>query len=266
MRPFFKQRTAPAPGYDLIGDVHGCIDEVTTLLTRLGYEPVENRALPPGLGDIVYTHPDGRQAVFVGDLVDRGPGIVESLRLAAAMVAGGTALCVQGNHENKLYRQLQGRNVRISPDLQASLDQIKGLPPEERKDFKDAIVPFLESLPFYLVLDDGNLLVSHAGLKASLQGKVGKKVEAFCLYGDTTGEVDAHGYPIRRNWAARYTGHPMVVYGHTPVETPRWENNTINLDTGCVFGGSLTALRYPERELVSVPAAAEYWEKRKAFA
>ncbi len=57
----------------------------------------------------------------------------------------------------------------------------------------------------------------------------------------------------------------MVLYGHTPVPEPEWVNNTLCLDTGCVFGGRLTALRYPERELVSVPAARVYYEPARPF-
>jgi diadenosine tetraphosphatase ApaH/serine/threonine PP2A family protein phosphatase len=64
---------------------------------------------------------------------------------------------------------------------------------------------------------------------------------------------------VRYPWANDYTGRATVVYGHTPVRTPTWVNNTICIDTGCVFGGALTALRYPERELVAVPAEREYF-------
>jgi protein phosphatase len=108
------------------------------------------------------------------------------------------------------------------------------------------------------VLDSGKLVVAHAGLREELQGRTSGAVREFALYGETTGETDEFGLPVRYNWAADYRGRAMVVYGHTPVPQPEWLNNTINIDTGCVFGGRLTALRYPERELVSVPAAREY--------
>ena len=111
---------------------------------------------------------------------------------------------------------------------------------------------FLDGLISHYVLDDGRLVVAHAGLKEEMQGRGSGAVREFALYGDTTGETDEFGLPVRFNWAADYRGTAMVVYGHTPVPEPEWLNNTIDVDTGCVFGGRLTALRYPERELVSV--------------
>ena len=105
------------------------------------------------------------------------------------------------------------------------------------------------------MLDRGKLVVAHAGLKQEMQGRGSGGVREFCLYGESTGETDEFGLPVRLDWAAEYRGPAMVVYGHTPVVEPRWLNNTVNIDTGCVFGGKLTALRYPEREFVSVPAS-----------
>ena len=115
------------------------------------------------------------------------------------------------------------------------------------------------------MLDDGKLVVAHAGLPANMQGRGSGKVRDFALYGDTTGETDEYGLPVRYPWAQEYRGRAMVVYGHTPVPEPEWLNRTICIDTGCVFGGRLTALRYPERELVSVPAAATYYQPAKPF-
>src|SRR3712207_7321069 len=99
-------------------------------------------------------------------------------------------------------------------------------------------------------------------MKEDLQGRESRKVRDFALYGETTGEVDEFGLPVRLNWAAGYRGSPLVVYGHTPVAEPAWLNNTVNIDTGCIFGGWLTALRYPEREIVSVPARRVYVPSR----
>jgi protein phosphatase len=90
-------------------------------------------------------------------------------------------------------------------------------------------------------------------------------VREFCLYGQSTGETDEFGLPVRYPWANEYRGDAMVLYGHTPVPTPEWVNNTLCLDTGCVFGGRLTALRYPERALVSVPATAVHYAPAKPF-
>ena len=98
-----------------------------------------------------------------------------------------------------------------------------------------------------------------------MQGRGSGKVRDFALYGETTGETDEFGLPVRYNWAAEYRGSAMVVYGHTPVPEPEWLNRTVNIDTGCVFGGKLTALRYPEKEFVSVPAARTYCEPARPF-
>ncbi len=237
--------------FDIIGDVHGCFDELERLLAELGYEQTDG----------LYAHPEGRKAVFVGDLVDRGPRIVDSVRLVKAMVDAGSALCIPGNHDMKLVRKLRGRDVQITHGLDRSLAELDKLSEAER----DEIREFLYKLVSHYVFDDGRLVVAHAGMREEMQGRGSGKVRDFALYGETTGETDEFGLPVRWNWAAEYRGQAMVVYGHTPVPEPEWLNRTINIDTGCVFGGRLTALRYPEKELVSVPAAATYTEPAKPF-
>ncbi|MCY4583794.1 MAG: polynucleotide kinase-phosphatase, partial [Chloroflexi bacterium] len=247
--------------FDIIGDVHGCFDELAILLERLGYR-LGSRADASGETGFSVTHPQGRRAVFVGDLVDRGPGVADVLRLVMSMTADGAALCVAGNHESKLVRKLRGRNVQVSHGLAETLAQLEMESPE----FQQHVTQFLDGLISHYVLDDGNLVVAHAGIKAEYQGRASARVRDFCLYGETTGETDEFGFPIRANWAADYRGRAMVVYGHTAVEEPAWLNRTINIDTGCVFGGKLTALRYPERELVSVPAARVYYDPVRPLA
>ncbi len=237
--------------FDLIGDVHGCFDELLALLERLGYR-VERGAEDR----YAVSHPEGRRAVFLGDLVDRGPNVPGVLRLTMGMVESGAGLCLPGNHERKLSRALQGRNVQMTHGLPETLEQLGREPPE----FVERVKAFLDGLVSHYVLDDGKLVVAHAGMKEELQGRASARVRDFALYGETTGETDAYGLPVRYNWAADYRGTAVVVYGHTPVPEPEWLNNTICVDTGCVFGGVLTALRWPERELVSVPAARVYYE------
>ncbi|MCP4213496.1 MAG: polynucleotide kinase-phosphatase [bacterium] len=291
--------------FDLIGDVHGCYDELTALLARLGYEryepplleyiPKPAAVLPavtaaPQNGETpdttpqavetadsestgqdapeaatghpmegpLYKHPEGRMAVFLGDIVDRGPGTVDCIKLVYNMVKTGNALCVPGNHDIKLMRKLKGRNVQITHGLAESLAQIEALPEEIRGAFSDQAVEFIDGLISHYVLDDGKLVVAHAGLKENMQGRGSGGVREFCLYGRTTGETDEFGLPVRLDWAVEYRGGATVVYGHTPVPEADWLNRTINVDTGCVFGGKLTALRYPEKKTVSVPAAKEY--------
>jgi protein phosphatase len=240
--------------FDIIGDIHGCFDELVELLKELGYEISTQPS-----GEIVVEPPQGRKAIFVGDFVDRGPKVAEVLRLVMGMQKTGAAICVPGNHDVKLVRALQGRNVNPTHGLAESLSQLE----EESAEFKTQITEFLNGLVGHYVLDSGKLVVAHAGMKAELQGRASGHVREFALYGETTGETDEFGLPIRVNWADEYRGAAMVVYGHTPVAEPQWVNRTINIDTGCVFGGKLTALRYPEKELVSVPACQTYYEPTK---
>jgi protein phosphatase len=241
--------------FDIIGDVHGCYEELSTLLGQLGYKIEDGSDGPKA------SPPDGRKAVFVGDLVDRGPKIPDVLRLVMKMVDDGTALCVPGNHDMKLMRKLKGRDVQMTHGLADSVQQLD----QESPEFKQAVIKFLDDLVSHYVFDDGKLVVAHAGMKEEMQGRGSGKVRDFALYGETTGETDDYGLPVRYNWAAEYRGTAMVVYGHTPIAEPEWLNRTINIDTGCVFGGKLTALRYPERELVSVPALHTYYESVKPF-
>lgn len=234
-----KQEHGP---FDIIGDVHGCCDELVQLLTQLGYEKNSDGYKPP----------EGRKAVFVGDLVDRGPKIPETVRLVKEMVEARHALCVPGNHDIKFVRAIRGRDVKLTHGLDDSLRQFKTYD-ETAAGFSRTAADFLDKLVSHYVLDDGKLVVAHAGMKEEMQGRGSGKVREFALYGETTGETDEYGLPVRYNWAAEYRGKAMVVYGHTPVAEPEWLNRTINIDTGCVFGGRLTALRYPEKELCPFP-------------
>ena len=254
-QPLWNDRRTDHGPFDIIGDVHGCYDELVALLEKLGYDIAQTD------GAYTVTPPDGRKAVFLGDLVDRGPKTPDVLRLVMAMVAAGAALCVPGNHESKLLKKLRGRNVQITHGLAETLEQLERETPEFRKD----IEKFIDSLISHYVLDDGKLVVAHAGMKEAMQGRGSAKVRDFALYGETTGETDEYGLPVRYNWAAEYRGTAMVVYGHTPTPSLEWLNRTICIDTGCVFGGTLTALRYPEREIVSVQAAQMYYAPAKPF-
>ncbi len=240
--------------FDIIGDVHGCYDELVVLLHKLGYTV---RVDGDGFEKVfAVSAPAGRTAVFVGDLVDRGPASPGALGLAMAMVTAGQAYCVCGNHDDKFLRWLEGRDVQLTYGLAESVAQMEGA----SDDFRNKARSFLSGLASHYMFDGGALAVAHAGIAEEMQGQDSGKARHFCLYGETTGATDQFGLPVRYNWAGDYRGTAMVVYGHTPVPEAVWLNNTICIDTGCVFGGKLTALRYPERELVSVPARRPYAE------
>ncbi|HEX5153220.1 MAG TPA: polynucleotide kinase-phosphatase [Parafilimonas sp.] len=247
-----KDETGP---FDIIGDVHGCIDELQELLVKLGYAINMVEANQTNFGFEVIP-PASRKAIFVGDLVDRGPDSVSVLRLVMSMVNSGVAYCVPGNHDLKLQKFLHGKDVQVRHGLEITVKQLE----TESAEFKKAVEQFLYGLISHYVFDNGKLAVAHAGIKEEMQGRGSAAVRAFCLYGETTGETDEFGLPVRYNWAKEYRGKAKVVYGHTPVPEAEWLNKTINIDTGCVFGGKLTAFRYPEEELVSVKSKQVYSE------
>ncbi|WRZ90012.1 polynucleotide kinase-phosphatase [Streptomyces sp. NBC_01007] len=244
----FNDLTHLTGPFDIVGDIHGCASELETLLGKLGY--------------VDGAHPEGRTAVFIGDLVDRGPDSPGVLRRVMSMVGSGNALCVPGNHENKLGRYLKGRNVQHSHGLAETIEQLD----RESDEFRATVREFVDGLVSHYVLDAGRLVVCHAGLPEKYHGRTSGRVRSHALYGDTTGETDEFGLPVRYPWAEDYRGRAAVVYGHTPVPTASWLNNTICLDTGAVFGGKLSALRWPERELVDVPAERVWYEPAKPLA
>ena len=245
--------------FDIFGDVHGCADELIELMQLLGYG-VELDGNGDGRRASITT-PPGRRAIFVGDLVDRGPRSPDVLRIVMSMVEAGQALCVPGNHDAKFLRWLNGRNVKPTHGLDLTIAQMEAEP----LGFRAPVKTFLDGLVSHVWIDDGRLVVAHAGIKDEMIGRSSGQVREFCLYGETTGETDDFGLPIRYHWAAEYRGATTVVYGHTPVPDAEWLNNTLCIDTGCCFGGKLTALRWPEREVVSVPARATYAEPRRPF-
>ncbi len=260
--PLWNNKKDEHGPFDIVGDVHGCFDELVELLESLGYGIERTVGVPEG--DWSVTPPSDaadRTLLFVGDLVDRGPKSPAVLRLVKRVVAEGRGLCVPGNHDVKLMRKLGGKNVQLTHGLAKTVEQLDG----ESAEFLEEVRQFLDSLVSHYVLDDGKLVIAHAGLQESMQGRGSGKVREFCLYGETTGETDEFGLPVRLNWAAEYRGRAAVVYGHTPVPEADWLNGTICIDTGCVFGGKLSGLRYPEREIVSVKARAVYAEPAKPF-
>ena len=256
-QPLWTDKRTDAGPFDIIGDVHGCADELEKLLRELGYSVTWNEAR-----QVIVVPPPGRKAVFVGDLGDRGPRTPDVLRIAMHMEETGSAYVIQGNHDRKLFRWLDGRNVTVSHGLQQSIDQLLS----EDDVFRARVKTFLDGLRSHAWLDGGKLAVAHAGLKEEMIGRGSGAVREFALFGETTGEMDEFGLPVRRDWAADYRGTTSVIYGHVATSEVQWVNNTLCIDTGCVYGGKLTALRWPEKEIVSVPAAKVYYEPTRPLA
>ncbi len=246
-----KVRVSDDGPFDIIGDVHGCLTELKELLDRLGYKR-DNRG---------FFHPAERKAVFIGDLADRGPENIGSMALVMDMVENDRAYYVPGNHCNKLYRYFLGSDVNVRPGMQKTIDEFNELSPDQQEEIRDRFLNLYESSPPYLVLDDGNLVITHAGIREEDIGKVNEDVVDFCLYGDTTGETRRNGFPVRRDWALAYRGNALIVYGHSPTARATPVNSTINIDQGAVYGGYLTALQYPERDLVRVKSKDEYSDR-----
>jgi protein phosphatase len=247
----FQDHSEDSGPFDIVGDVHGCIDELRELLETLGYQVGDDLSITP---------PDKRRLIFVGDLADRGPGIPEVFRLVSTAIAQGKAFCVAGNHDVRLATALCGKTLPLTYGLADSLEQFGRQSPE----FTKQMAIFIKRLPGHLIFDHARLLVAHAGLKESMHRAATIQARELAIHGEKTGVRDQWG-EIRYPWAAEYQGNPLIVFGHTPVESPAILNNTINIDTGCVFGGSLTSLRYPECEFVSVPAKRKYYEPTRPF-
>lgn len=246
-----KEQQGP---FDIIGDVHGCCDELEALLLKLGYTQEKK---------LLYRPPPGRKAFFVGDLIDRGPRNLDALTVAMNMVQADYAMMVPGNHEAKFVHYLEGKKVQVKHGLEKTVAEFEALLREhsesEQESLKQGLITFLEGLVSHCVLDQGKLVVAHAGMLAKYQGRDSGTVRAFALYGETTGEIDSFGLPVRLDWAAEYRAQALVVYGHVPVPEAEFVHNTIDIDTGCVFGGKLTALRYPELVLVQEIAQKTYY-------
>ncbi|MDE5792821.1 MAG: metallophosphoesterase, partial [Oscillospiraceae bacterium] len=234
---------------DIIGDIHGCGQELRLLLNKLGYV----------LQDGCYSHPEGRKVAFLGDFCDRGNENVNVLKIAMSMVKSGNAIAVAGNHDAKLVKYLKGKSVQLTHGLDKTVAELNA----ESEDFRKEVCEFLDSLISHYVLDDGKLVIAHAGLKQEYIGRGSGRVREFCLYGETTGEIDEYGLPVRLNWASDYRGRASIIYGHVAQKEVQALNGTYCIDTGCVFGGKLTAYRYPEREFVSVNALQVYCESVK---
>ncbi|WP_078550684.1 bis(5'-nucleosyl)-tetraphosphatase PrpE [Litchfieldia alkalitelluris] len=237
---------------DIIGDIHGCYQEFISLTKKLDYS--WDSGLP--------RHPDGRLLGFVGDLTDRGPDSISVINIVYDLVKNNLAYYVPGNHCNKLYRFFLGRKVQVTHGLETTVEEFEALSKNEQLEIKNKFIWLYEASPLYHVLDDKKLIIAHAGIREDFIGKQDKRVQTFVLYGDITGKSNPDGTPERRDWAKHYHGSALIVYGHTPVKEKRIIGNTVNIDTGAVFGGKLTAFRYPEKETLSVPSTMPFVDEK----
>ena len=235
--------------FDIIGDIHGCCDELEKLLDKLGYVRADG----------VYSHPEGRKAAFLGDFCDRGERNADVLRIVMDMVKHGSAIAVPGNHDVKLLKYLNGKKLNPTHGLDKTIAELEA----KGDDFRAEVRAFIDGLISHYVLDDGKLVIAHAGIKQEFIGRGSAAVREFCLYGERTGEFDEYGLPVRLDWASDYRGRATVVFGHIAGREVKQVNNTFCIDTGCVFGGKLTAMRWPEKEFVSVDAEKQYYEPVK---
>lgn len=240
--------------FDIIGDVHGCADELEDLLLLLGYELKTTGKR--GKRKVKLRHAKGRRLIFVGDLVDRGPANMDVLRLVMRAVKDEQAYCVIGNHDDKFLRWLKGRNVQVSKSLKTSVVEMK----QESAKFRAKVLEFLDNLPSQLILDHGKLVIAHAGMPEPWQGVENKRTRTFAMYGEVTGKKDGDGYPVRANWARHYSGKATVIHGHVARKRVRKENKVWAIDTGCVYGGKLTAVRWPEKKTVQVQARKAWFD------
>lgn len=239
--------------YDVIGDIHGCFDELQELLGKLGYNQKNNKLI----------HTERRIPVFLGDLTDRGPSSIKVIDFVYDLVVNQKAAkYVPGNHCNKLYRFFLGNNVQLKHGIETTVAEYAQLPKTKQSRIRNQFMSLYEQAPLYLELPDVQAIVAHAGIKESFIGRYDKEVKTFVLYGDITGQTDETGRPIRKDWAKQYSGSRWIVYGHTPVFEPRKINKTINIDTGCVFGNQLTAFRLPEEVTLSVPSKQLFIEEK----
>ncbi|WP_428911397.1 bis(5'-nucleosyl)-tetraphosphatase PrpE [Niallia sp. Krafla_26] len=233
---------------DIIGDIHGCFHELQELTALIGYN--WDTGIP--------IHPEGRKLGFVGDLTDRGPQSIQVIKTIYKLIQQDLAYYVPGNHCNKLYRYFLGNKVQVTHGLETTVAEYKALTKKEQQQIRQSFITLYENAPLYRILDEKNLIIAHAGISEELIGKQNSRVKTFVLYGDITGEKHEDGSPVRKDWALDYKGKSFIVYGHTPVKDVRIIGNTYNIDTGAVFGGKLSALRYPELEIVSVPSTMPY--------
>ena len=242
-------------GLDIIGDIHGCFDQFSELLALLGY--VEQNGL--------YKHPTGRKIVSVGDITSRGPKSIAALKFFIKHQAAGLSYMTDSNHGWKIARWLDGRKVQLTHGDDAvatefaAYEAAHGAKATEqlRQESKKLL---LEAPSHYILTLNGEEVgvVTHAGIKDQYIGQDNGKIRSFTRYGDVRGFDEITGRPIRYDWFLQHKSKHTIIWGHDPKIEPLFTHNTVNIDQGCVFGGKLTALRFPEMTTISVEGDIDY--------
>ncbi len=241
-------------GLDFIGDIHACFEELIELLKKLGYKKNS---------DQLYEHPDGRRLVFLGDIMSRGPYSLESMMVVMRQVKYGLAYMIDSNHGWKIARWLDGRPVSLKhgdEKVEAEFIEYEHQNGQEKTIFlKNEIKNFLLQAPSHIVFsyNKERVVAVHAGIKDEFIGQENNKIKNYCRYGDVT-DFNPGGKPIRKEWYLHHKTNELIIWGHDPKPEPLEINNTINIDQGVVFGGKLTAFRYPEKEFVFQQSYSDY--------
>lgn len=238
---------------DVIGDLHGCLSELTSLLQLLGHDRILDARYRPDTPDLI----------FVGDLVDRGDRNLETLLVIIDLVERGAAKCVLGNHDYRFARWLKDDHVAVTHGLDVTVEEFLRFPEEEQQELREKVLRFYDTLPSVVRFDKGRGVVVHAAWRPTMKVEEDpKRIFYYAMYGPTTGETTDEGYPVRYNWSPVYRGPEHAIFGHQVYPKPNEQPFATGIDTGCVFGGALTALRWPSRELISVPSTYARAEHR----
>ena len=208
----------------LVGDVHGCFRELTELLEKVDFDP------------------SGDRLIFLGDIINRGPHSGKVLELVHSIPCE----VVLGNHELGLTKYVQDKSPP-NPDFEEVLQQME--------DKRDDYLAWMENLPTFI--ETPAFLAVHAGLIPNLspQKHPPEIITRLRTWGGDFHDLDNPAHPP---WYELYTGKKLVVYGHWALKGLTVRENTIGLDSGCVWGGALSALELPGRKITQVKAHAVY--------
>jgi diadenosine tetraphosphatase ApaH/serine/threonine PP2A family protein phosphatase len=214
-----------------IGDVHGCLDELEALVRKVRVGPAD-------------------QIVFVGDLVAKGPDSAGVVAFAREL----RALCVRGNHDEAVLR------IRRARKGQGDLSRAKRTHLRVAETLCEADWRWLEGLPLSLSFPQFDSVVVHAGVVPDKPLSAQRPEDLMTM---RTLRPDGHASPRLEDgvrWATKYRGPERVIFGHDAISGFQREPFALGLDTGCVYGRTLTALVLPSGELISVPARRAYRE------